>query len=377
MKSTYPTYPHGTTEALYNSLEPKEKEILDSYLVLCRATVSKDREEKVKIFLLQARDIIGKPLHKFTREDVIGFLAVLNRSSRKDWTRNDIKKIFKKFLKWQFNDLEMVEGEGVKQAFKTVSMKKAVNKQKLNPHTMVTPEELEKLIRGANHSLKWTAIVALLYEGALRPCELRALKWGDLHFHNEDDPENRYLEISVNSPKTGEHRDVFVKDCIIHIQRWREEFQFPGRNDNDFVFTSQFHRDKPLGEGVISEMFQRLCTRAGLRRINPYLLRHSRLTHMKDAGVSLETRSAYAGHSPEIDAVIYTHTSKAGIKKSIFAEVYPTEELTPEKKSKLDQLEEENRKLKEKLESYEAKFMKKMNEAIDEKFMGFVNMLKK
>ena len=215
----------------------------------------------------------------------------MNNSTYSEHTKNDYKKVFKRFLKWYYKDLKMVEGDKVKFGFRLASDKKVRNKKKINKNTLVKPKELEKLIRTAD-SLKWKSIVSLMYEGALRPCEIRILKWVNLDF---DDNLN-LCRVHIISPKTKDDRYIPVRDCILHLKRWKAEYSFPDRTEEDYIFPSQFDKSKPMGEGVITEMFKRLCIKGKLRHIFPYLLRHSRLYEIQKS-LPEKLSCKFGGHS--------------------------------------------------------------------------------
>jgi len=276
-----------------------------------------------------ARATIKKDLTNLEVNDVVNFLSHINQSNFSAWTKNDYKKIFKRFLKWQYQDLEMIEGDKVKLGFKGVSSKRAFNKEKINKNTLVKAEELERMIRIAK-SLKWKAIISFAYESAFRPCEIAQLRWKHCKF----DDSLGLCRIWVLSPKTKEDREVPVKDCVVHLKRWREEYQFPNRNDNDYVFPSQHDRLKPMGEGVMGQMFKRICEEAKIRHIYPYMLRHSRIYEIQKRCPE-KIAAKFAGHSIETSE-IYNHLADDDVEESMLKEIYATKELTIDERTKLE-----------------------------------------
>ncbi len=341
MKKTYPDYARGSTEQMYKRLKGEDKKTFDNFIQTCRATCSEKREKKLKMLILQARDIIQKPLNKLTKENVLAFLSAVNRSNRKPYTKNDIKKIFKRFIKWYYKDLEMIEGEdALKDAFKGVSKKRAFNYEKINKGTLLKPEELEKLLRAAN-SLKWKAILSLMYESAMRPCEMN-LKWKQLEF---DDNLGICRVHIYSSPKTKDKRDIPVKDCVVHLKRWREEYQFPNRTDNDYVFPAQHKRDKPMGDGVISQMLKRLCKKAKIRPMFSYLFRHSRLWEIQKKCPE-KIAAKFGGHGIDTSE-LYNHISDDDVEESILQQFYAVKEITEEEKVDIEKVRKEMKELKE------------------------------
>lgn len=336
MKLFYPDYLKNSTEEIYKSLSKSDKKIFDNYLDLCLTTCSEVRAKKIKMILMQFRDIIEKPFDQLTKDDIIKFLKIVNQSNRALWTKNDIKKIVKRFIKRQYRNLDLIDGDDTREAFRGVSKKIAFNHEKINSSTLITPEELEKILR-ATDSIKQKALFSLLYESGLRPQELRFLKWKDLIFEDS----LNILSINVFSQKTRTPREVYVRDSIDLIKRWRKEFQFPNRTNQDFVFPSQFHRDKPLSNGTIGNLLRSLCKKANIRHLFPYLFRHTRATELHKK-LPNKISAKLCGHSIETSE-IYSHLSNEDVKTSILKEIYPTE-ITEESKNKY---EEEIKKLKD------------------------------
>ena len=308
-----------------------EKQVIKDYLEL--QTCSKKRLYKIQNVLFHAKRFIGKPLDKLQVKDVVKYLKELNESEFSNWTKNDHKKIFKKFLKWKYKDLDMIEGDMVKVGFRGLSKKKAFNHSKINKNTLVKLEELEKMVRKAQN-LKWKALISLLYESGFRPCEIVILKWKDLSF----DDANNLCRINIVSPKTGDKRTIPIRDCILHLKRWREEYQFPERKGDDYVFPSPRIRSQHLTSPTVGQMLKRICKDAKIRNIYPYMFRHSRIYELQKK-LPEKIAAKFAGHSVETSE-IYNHIADDDVESSMLKEIYPTKELTPEEKDKIKELEQ-------------------------------------
>lgn len=302
-----------------------EREVLREFYNL--QTCSPRRQQKIKLFINKAREIIKKDLTKLKLTDITLLLRELNQSDYALWTKNDFKKIFKSFLKWKYKKefLEWNDDKNFREGFKGVSKSKAINRRKINKNTLIKPEELEILLR-ASKSLKWKALLTLLYESAFRPCEIVNLRWSDLNF---DDARN-ICSVKTTSPKTKNFREIPVQDCIVHLKRWREEFEFPNRTDIDFVFPNDKNREKHLSENSIPILLKRLCRRAGIRSIYPYLFRHSRIYFIQKK-LGSRISSKYAGHSLETSE-IYDHLDCDDVEEAMLENVYTTKELNPQQK---------------------------------------------
>lgn len=318
----------------------KQDKVMNDFYEFCLTTCSEKRLRKIKIVLKKIKKIINKNLSELNINDVVKILAYINQSDYKPYTKNDYKKIFKRFLKWHYKDLEMFEGDKVKDGFKLTSKLKCVNREKLNKNTLVKPQDLEKFLRTAK-TLKWKALITLMYESAFRPCEIKNLKWKHIKF---DDSMN-ICRVWTLSPKTKDSREVPVRDCIIHLKRWKEEYSFMNRNENDYVFPSQHDRNKPLSDGTITEMFKRLSKEAGLkddRRIFPYKLRHSRIYEIQKR-FNEKIASKFAGHSIQTSE-IYNHLDSDDVEKAVL-QMYATKEITPEQKDRIKELEDKLNKI--------------------------------
>jgi len=309
-------------------------------------TCSEKRIEKIKTIIRKAKDYSKKNLSELSKTDVATYLRNINNSKLTQWTKNDYKKIFKAFLKSQYKHEfpEWIEDLKIREGFKCVSQKKAFNREKINKNTLIKPEELEQLLRGAK-SLKWKALLTLLYESAFRPCELVRLKWSDLTFKDSQN----ICSVRTVSPKTKETRELPVQDCIIHLKRWREEYQFPNRTEKDFVFPNPDIREKHISEAGLGTMIKRICKRAEIRALFPYMFRHSRIYFVQKR-LGARIASKYAGHSLETSE-IYDHLDSDDVEEAMLEKVYTTKELTPEDKNEFVKVKKELKHQQEKINS--------------------------
>ncbi len=326
MKETYPNYKQTRTSFIEDMLTIKDKKLLDKFCKYCRITAGEKKIRTIRATLLQFKDITEKEYSKIDLEDLRNFLALLNEVDLSEWTKNDIKKFIKKFLKevhkdWskKFNSFEDI---------KSASMKKAFNNEKINENTLVKKEELELLLR-ACQSLKWKAILTLLFESACRPQELRCLKWSDIEYTDEG------ADITFYSTKTKEARTIPIKDCVIHLKRWEQEYCFPDKNKDDIIFPSHKRYDI-MSDNALPKTLRQLCRIAEIRFMHPYLFRHTRLTFLYNKFPEQIVKK-YAGHSagskmPEI----YSHISSKNVRDVLLEKLYNVKELTEEDKNKYD-----------------------------------------
>lgn len=321
MKQTYPNFRKTGVSFIEETLKPKDKKLLDNFLKYCRMTAGEKKINDYKREMLKIYYVLEKPYDKYKKIDIQDFLSLLNSSQLEKWTKNTIKIILKRFLRWHYKDLDMI---------KDIKKEYAFNEKRINESTLVSPEEVEKLIRAAQ-SLKWKAIISLLCESACRPQELRQLLWKDIKFNGE------IADITFYSGKTRKSRTIPVKDCVVHLKRWKQEYEYPDLREDDVVFPAQEGRNSMMCDDTLPRMFKRLCIKAGIREIFPYLFRHTRLTFMYN-NLPEQIVKKYAGHSADSEmALVYSHISNKNVKDVILKEIYNTKELTPEQKNKYDE----------------------------------------
>ncbi len=337
MKDHYPEYrkENITTEYIYSHLVKAEQEIVDKFLTYCSITAGKGKLKDIKTNILQFRDIVEKHFEKNTLNDVRAYLAILNQSGRAKWTKNGIKIHVKKFLKWKFKDWY----ERFNELADIKLSKNPRNEERINDSTLVTKEELSKLLR-IEDTIRGKALLFTLYETAARPQEVRLLRWSGVEYL-----EDKITKISLYSRKTGHSRAVFVKDATIHLKRWEQEYINSERKLTDYVFPSKKASHEPMGKSALEVWLRRLSHKAKLgRTIYPYLLRHTRLTEIWDKLGDVIVHRKFAGHSQDSSMTsLYVHLSDKNVKDSILRKVYQVDESHP---SKTQELENENKHLR-------------------------------
>ncbi len=344
MKKSYPNY-FGKMKDIEENISQQNKEILDKYLKFCSLSASGYKIEQRKRYALQFLDITEKPFEDFDRDTIEHIYMLIKDTDREIIGKNEVIKNLKYFIRWYRDDENLIKG------LKSIKQSKGYNTRKLNPSTLVKDEEIEILIRNCN-SLKDRAMITLFIECGLRPIELLNLKWKDIRIDDDE-----VGEISIFSTKTNGNRVLPFKTCLIHIKRWRDEFEFPNRKQSDYVFPSNV-RSKPLYSNYLAQFLRRKCDNLGIRRINPYLFRHTRITEANKKMPS-KVASAYGGHS-EKTSERYTHLSESDIREIVLKEMYDIKEpnLTNKQQEELKDL----RKLKILLPlAKEYEEMKKLN----------------
>ena len=101
-------------------------------------------------------------------------------------------------------------------------------------------------------------------------------------------------------------------------------------------------------------LFRKICKQQQLRHINPYLIRHTKLTFM-NKNLPEKIAAKYGGHSVQVSAK-YTHLNDDDIKEIVLEKIYNAKEPTFEEKK---QFKKEITLLQQRLNELEKKDVKR------------------
>lgn len=325
---SYPDYSGKGLAHIKKALTSQDKAIMEKFFKHCSITCGERTLSDIEARLLQARDIIGKPYDSWNKSDVEHFTALLNNSKRTQWTKHGTLASFKRFVRWFYKDLNMLENIKLKRASK-------FNYRRINDSTLLTADEVQRLIR-ASETLRMKAFIMLLYETGARPEEIRKLKWKDIKFNYD------HADVNIFSPKTTQGRTLPIKEAAIHLKRWKQEYCLPEARDSYLIFPGKVNNayvpDKVMSGAVLCKIIRKLGKLANIdRAIYPYLIRHSRLTALYNQ-LPEQLVKKFGGHAPDSDMPkIYSHISNKDVKEAMLEKIYHVEEISPEKKHKLEE----------------------------------------
>ena len=332
----FPIFKKGEVQKLYKKLPSSERKIIEDFVKYVSITSkSPKRLENNRRTLTQFRVITNKNFDAVTLEDLRGCLAFLNSSNKTNATQNDFKASVKRFLRWKFKDWSERFDE-----LRDIKLIMKINEEKINASTLLKKEDVEAIMK-AEPKLYWKTFFITLYESALRPNELRNLKWKDIKFNIE---EGCISEINVYATKTHRARSVYVKEATYYLMELKK------RSKNDIlVFPASRDPNKPLDRAVASVWLNRISERVLGRRVYPYILRHSRATELyTNPEIPDKICRKIMGHSKSMEDV-YTHLSNEDVKETLGKTIYQLKDLPPEKKHKLekeiDLIKEDNQKI--------------------------------
>jgi len=350
MKKELPRYKSGEVENIKNGLSENNRKILDRFLTECRIGVKdKSKLGNIERHMIEMYDISGKDFDKWTPDIIIAVAIVIKNSDRSVWTIAEFLTYLKKFIRLQYKGkMEMLE---VLDKIKKPQTK--LDDFKINENTLVTPEELELMLR-KTENFRQKALLCLFWESGARPQEILNLRWRDIKFEDDE-----ITIITLHSGKTNSTRTFPVKESSIHLKRWKQEYCFPDVNSNDWIFPNPDNRENPITNAGLNKFLEVLSKKAGIkRRIWAYLFRHTRATKLYEE-LPRQICEKLLGHKNM--AGIYAHISDKKAREELINKVYHIEELSPEKKAELEkQLEEQNKRV-----VYLEEQMKKIDEVTD------------
>ena len=178
-------------------------------------------------------------------------------------------------------------------------------KHKRRLPTILTPEEVSRLIDAARNLFHY-AMLLTMYSAGLRRSELCRLKVSNI--------DSGRMMIRIERGKGGVDREVPLSQKLLATLReyWRwmrpKTYPFPGTVYN-------WRADKPITPKVLWEACREAALTAGITKdVRRHLLRHSFATHLLENGADLPTVQLLPGHSDLKATSIYLHLSERHLK---------------------------------------------------------------
>lgn len=163
--------------------------------------------------------------------------------------------------------------------------------------------------------LQWKCLFETLYYCGLRRGEARALNWGDINFVNKTlrinkncitigNENSRFYEITT--PKTNSSirtlpiPDILLRDLNILFRQQQKEKDF---KRNWFIFGNA----EPLTNSTMRARKNKVCKKAGLRKIRLHDFRHSCASLLINSGANITIVAKYLGHT-KVDETLNTYS---------------------------------------------------------------------
>jgi integrase/recombinase XerD len=191
----------------------------------------------------------------------------------------------------------------------------------------LSEREVERLLDAAERSptpLRDRALIEVLYGGGLRVSELTGLTLDRLHLKEQ--------LIRVRGKGDKERLVPIGKPGRASVERYLADERprlLRGERRNE-VFVST--RGTRLTRQTVFALVRRLARRAGLeQRPSPHGLRHAFATHLVERGADLRVVQALLGHEQIATTEVYTHVSRAQLRK-VYSANHPREAILPRRR---------------------------------------------
>ena len=185
----------------------------------------------------------------------------------------------------------------------------------------LTPEEARAFIGAAeNEPLRCYIVVGLMC--GLRPGELGGLLWDDVDIDGDPPtltvsgsmkrrPDATLYRGEVKRSKNG-RRTVALPPTAVDALRLRRKEQEAEREAAGTAWTNQglvfaSENGNPLDPSNVRRSFRRIAERSGLDASFPYLLRHTSVSLILDAGASIDEAADLLGDDPRTLYAHYRH----------------------------------------------------------------------
>ena len=211
--------------------------------------------------------VLPKPVQECSTDDVRGTLAAM-RSRYKPNTFGQMLYTSTTFLEWlkipaiDIPVLKKIKAPPADRTTKTAA-------------EMLSEEDVQRLIKATRNS-RDRALVTVMYESGCRPIEMVRLSWDEVKF-------DEWGAVINTAEKTGTPRYIRLIMSSPALAAWKADY--PGQiSKGARVFVK--HRGnppRPITTTTIRRLLEKLVRQAGLKkRMYPYLVRHSRVTHMME-----------------------------------------------------------------------------------------------
>ena len=165
---------------------------------------------------------------------------------------------------------------------------------------ILNPEEVAVLL-GALRTDRDRAMVQAMVLGGLRRCEVLGLRLCDLRLGE--------WRVFIAEGKGGHQRLVPVSPSFFATVAAYMNTERPANAPTDrlFVVLKGPRRGQPLSIDGLDEIISAARARAGLAAGTCHELRHTCLTRLREAGMSIEALQAQAGHRSIASTQLYLH----------------------------------------------------------------------
>lgn len=171
----------------------------------------------------------------------------------------------------------------------------------------LTNEESSLLLKHSHGIWKHLFLIAL--KTGLRQGEILALTWEDINWRNNQITVRQSMYNDVLSTTKGNNIRyiIMTSDVANSLATLRRE--------SGFVFTDE--NNKHFSRWRINETLERVCKKAGLRKITCHVFRHTFASNLAMAGASIQAIQQLLGHSDIQTTMRYAHLNQNALRDTI------------------------------------------------------------
>ncbi|MDG7038331.1 MAG: tyrosine-type recombinase/integrase [Nitrososphaerota archaeon] len=284
--------------------------------------LSKGRVAKLIFTTIKFAEKIDISFKEMTKKDVEDLMIWLNNENYTPITKNDMKKIFKRFTKWvKTGSLE----RDVPFPHEVSWVHTEIKSNEQRQIDVLTDDEIKLMIAIAS-SIRDKAFVAVLAEGGFRIGEILPARIKDVAF------DERGAIIHVTG-KTGP-RIVRLITSGPMLSRWIEEHPRASAPDS-FLWPSlspnRKNIDEPLTYQRVQLILKRIARSAGIqKRVYPHLFRHSAATRDSSYLSDRELILKYGWAGDSSMPATYVHMNPSMLDDKLLS-VYSGQKIEPQK----------------------------------------------
>jgi site-specific recombinase XerD len=257
-------------------------------------------------------------LDNLDTDEVLRLVTILRGNGFSKNYLNDQIKTFKRFLIWRIENGVTTLNEKKIRAIKSPGMDWSTKK----PTDMLSKEEVLQAITACTNS-RDRAIISMLYDGSLRPVDLRELTWDAVTF-------DEYGVLIRTSSKTGKERTIRLTFSGPYFAQWKSDYPGIAEGKNPVFVTHRIYKAGGgdhilLEKDAITRLIRNLRQKTGIQKLQPSIFRPSRITHDVEDGYdssylmlknwgTLRTPMLQVYAKPGEDYITRYALEKAGIK---------------------------------------------------------------
>ena len=170
------------------------------------------------------------------------------------------------------------------------------------PQTLPRPLDSEEVTRflGSLRTQRDKAMVLLMLFGGLRKSEVLGLTLKDVDFGQRT--------VLITDGKGGHQRVAAVSEAVLKaLLQYLNEERLPSSSPRLFLVLKGRRKGQPLSTAALDTIIEYHREKADTPGVECHRLRHTCLTRLRQAGMSLEALQAQAGHKSMTSTGIYLH----------------------------------------------------------------------